>query len=459
METGILEIGGLRHTVCDLSSGGMVLALNKGEQIGAEAEAMLQAFYSRDPGVIVTKLEELDEKDERKFMDTYYVGYAHKSIGDCGSVTIFIEGVSMLVAKAVQDFALYNGQECSTRYIDFAHQPFVDPIGSLESKGILDEWRTFYLTSQEEVVAHLMELYPRGTDEKKGVYEKAIKARAFDILRGFLPAGAETNLAWHGELRQVADHLMRLRNHPLAEVREVADAAHSVLLKTHPDSFGHKRYEAMEGYLEWWMKELYYFRHAPYNGVEVLRDGVDPILLSEYQDAMKRRPAKTELPKIVAECGTMQFGFMLDFGSFRDVQRHRAVIQRMPLVTDIHDFEPWYLNALPTGVAKGATRLLAGQRSQTNNLDESPLLKQYYIPMGYQLPNRLSGDLPALVYLVELRATRFVHPTLVSKASAMAEHLTSRFGNAGLVLHLDDEPGRFDVKRGEQDITRRSASS
>ena len=63
-------------------------------------------------------------------MSQFYVGYGHKSIGDCGSITIFIEGCSMLAAKAIQDTKLYNGQEASTRYIDFSQQAMINPLGT-----------------------------------------------------------------------------------------------------------------------------------------------------------------------------------------------------------------------------------------------------------------------------------------------------------------------------------------
>ena len=72
--------------------------------------------------------------------------------------------------------------------------------------------------------------------------------------------------------------------------------------------------------------------------------------------------------------------------------------------------------------------------------------------MGYRTSNRLTGNIPALVYLVELRATRFVHPTLRKKAKMMADALSELFGKFGLVIHLDKEIDRFDIKRGEHDI-------
>jgi thymidylate synthase ThyX len=89
--------------------------------------AMLQALYSRDPRTVRTHLDRVREAGPGKFMEKFYVGYGHKSIGDCGSTTLFIEGVSMLGAKAIQDWPLYNGQESSTRYLDFSKNEHCTP--------------------------------------------------------------------------------------------------------------------------------------------------------------------------------------------------------------------------------------------------------------------------------------------------------------------------------------------
>jgi hypothetical protein len=72
--------------------------------------------------------------------------------------------------------------------------------------------------------------------------------------------------------------------------------------------------------------------------------------------------------------------------------------------------------------------------------------------MGFNTTNQVTGDLHALVYLVELRGTRFVHPTLRERALQIACELEKRFGKNGLVLHMDPEPNRFDVRRGSHDL-------
>lgn len=92
------------------------------------------------------------------------------------------------------------------------------------------------------------------------------------------------------------------------------------------------------------------------------------------------------------------------------------------------------------------------QVRRIDDLDTSSEVKQYYVAMGNLTANRLTGDLPALVWIVELRGTRFVHPTLRERAIQVAAELVQRFGQHGLVLHMDKDPHTFDVRRGTHDI-------
>ncbi len=440
------------------------MVLNTGASIGPESEAMLQALHSRSIGGIRSHLKVLAAKGPENFMANFYVGYGHKSIGDCGTATIFVEGVSMLVAKAIQDTPLYSGQEASTRYIDFAKQVFIDPVGTSESRDILESWRAFYLRGLDILIADLQKRFPRGESEDEKIYIKAIKARAFDIMRGFLPSGASTNLAWHTNFRQAADHLMRLRHHPLAEVREVADTIENALKKAYPSSFGHPRFDTTENFNAAWMRDLYYHTDSAPTDFKMSRNDVDKTTLAKFSTHLAERKQKTEMPKEVGECGTMQFEFMLDFGSFRDIQRHRAVLQRMPLVTMAHGFEQWYLNELPEDFRAEAVTFITEQKSKIEKLIDpsntsgakiSKEITQYYIPMGFRLPNKITGTLPALVYLAELRSTRFVHQTLRNRAIQMAKTIAEEFKNENVAIHLDSDPDRFDIKRGEHDIVQK----
>jgi thymidylate synthase ThyX len=411
---------------------------------------MLQALHSRSVGGIKNHLQVLAEKGAENFMEKFYVGYGHKSIGDCGNVTLFIEGVSMLVAKAIQDTKLYSGQESSTRYVDFSKQLFIDPSHSAEGEEILEQERAFYLSLLPVLQQHLFASFPREEGQAESVYTKAISAKAFDIARGFLPAGASTNLAWHTNLRQLSDRLLYLRHHPLAEVREVAEAIEIAMIEKYPHSFSEKKYEETETYLETVMQEYYFHQDIP--EFQVVRDTIDTETLKNdiYIKLFAERPnAKTELPFWVNNLGSVTFQFLLDFGSFRDVQRHRAVFQRMPLLTDSLGFHPWYLEQLPEGVREQALQHLEEIKKQVKSLSLSSAQQQYYMPMGYRVANEIMGTLPALVYLCELRTSQHVHPTLRSVAQKMSQYLIDTHQ---IKLFADMSAYAFDVGRGKHDI-------
>lgn len=455
----------LNHVRRDLDSGGFVLVLDTGAVLGPEAVAMLQALYSRSPKSVFEHLEDVRKRGAEKFMQSYYVGYGHKSIGDCASVTVFIEGVSILAAKAIQDTQLYNGQEVSTRYVDFATQSFIDPVGTDESKQIHEELRQFYIDSRPILVGHLKKKYPRPEDSSEAVYEKAINARAFDVLRGFLPAGASTNLSWHTTLRHAADHLMRLRHHPMKEVQNIALQLEEALAEAFPNSFVHKKYPKTEEYVQWAMKnDYYYFSHLNAKQENSLvakySFSFDETALQEYRTIFERRPEKTEMPKWIADAGEAKFEFFLDFGSYRDLQRHRAVNQRMPILTTKYGFGDWYLDEMPAELAHEAELFLNKIKSQISALYVDKVTAQYYIPMGYLVAHQICGDLSALVYLLERRAGSTVHPTLQRLARKIANRLGSylqdKFDLSLPMRSIDEEEIIFDIRRGHEDIVRKS---
>src|SRR4029434_4568235 len=65
--------------------------------------------------------------------------------------------------------------------------------------------------------------FPRDSGESEAVYRMTIRAKALDTLRGMLPAATTSNVGIHGH-RQAYEHLLlRMRAHPLREVRDYGD--------------------------------------------------------------------------------------------------------------------------------------------------------------------------------------------------------------------------------------------
>jgi len=423
------------------------------DEFSPEDVAMMQALYSRSAESVVAHAQKVKASGSGKFMERFYVGYGHQSIADCGSTTLFIEGVSMLGDKAIQDWPLYAGQEVSTRYIDMSKQAIYDPVQSKTSQAIMKRWMDFYISSFPALEKHLKEKYPRKEGEDEKVYGKAIKARAFDILRGFLPAGMTTQLSWHTNLRQAWDKLSHVRHHPLEEVRKVSEQIWKELKSRYPNSFSHKLYDEQESYRRDVLGKHTYFSPKSFPKKFVSVSNITKQSLTPYADILKKRPVKTTLPFFMRSLGTFSFDFLLDFGSFRDLQRHRASIYQMPLLTTHFGFQKWYLEQLPESLRKKAEKLIDVQVRAIEKLSVSPENRQYFIAMGFLVPCRFAFDLPALVYFIELRSGKLVHPTLRVIAHAM--HAAVREALPSVKLYSDLDLDDWDVRRGLQDIVKK----
>lgn len=444
--------------------------------------AMLQALYSRSPASVVSHLEKLKASGSGKFMDQYYVGYGHASIGDCGPTTLFIEQVSMLVAKAVQDTPLYNGQEASTRYLDFSKQTVFDPYAAPASRSIQDRWMEIYNRVLPLLTEGLKKRYPFDPADYKNekIWHNALAARAFDIGRSLLPLGTTTLLSWTTSLRAARDHVRRLKHHPLPEVREVAKKVFTGLMDRYPHSFNPKDIEVTDD-----PRDAYAAKFAVQNhfisaddviqrfnptpdemekirsgGVVARTDAVDlKGLRANEASTLSERPRSSPLPWRLEAYGRYNFLFLLDFGSFRDLQRHRNGVCQIPLIDGRFGFNPWYLKQFAEHLAppdaEWLTQDISAQFAAIEALSKqgiaaSPLLDQYLRPMGTQALVHASYSVPEVVYVGELRSGKTVHPSLRPIAQKMLQTLEADI--PGLALYGDREDDCWSAKRGEQTI-------
>lgn len=435
------------------------------DDLPPETVAMAQAFYSRKPESVEVILPQATEDKAGKFMEQYYIGYSHASVGDGGTTTLFIEGVSMLAAKAIQDSRLYKGTEASTRYMDMSvrecFNPFdeeeFDPLGTGDGGDLQQRWMNFYKTNFNEVVEHLRSKHPLQANENKTTWSKAVDARAFDILRAFIPAGLSTQLSWSTDLRHAREHIDELLFHPLPEVQLIAEKLLGELREKYPSSFGYEMSEAHATYRQWFSEEINYN-----SGISVV-SGDEVHYTStvnnhqcrhEYHDMMEERPKYMPLPRVMDKLGTYTCQFLLDFGSYRDIQRHRNGVCQQPRLTCEFGFSNWYLDQLPDSVREKADVLIIESEKLFNeyeNIDAN--LAQYYIPMGYRVPVEVTYTLPQMVYVSELRSGETVHPTLRVVAQDMAKRIASDFPELKIYANLDKDP--WSIRRGTQDITKK----
>ncbi len=481
-----------------------------------EVVAMLQAFYSRSSMGIRERLEELgtDLPKVKDSLKKYFIGYGHDSIGDCGNVAVFFEGVSILFAKALQDNPLYNGQETSTRFFDYCGAEMAYPDlytngGGIEfadqaiawtneeekqtCKAIQDSWSEFYSARLPTVIRLLEYALPHSgyPEIEEPVWRASIKARAFDIMRAFLPAGTLTQLSFYGSLRNLRDSLSLLQFHPLPEIAREAEAALANLSKIYPSSFANEKFTYGQArFIGEHDTDLFYNTttsflkgldsysrergdsHDPLplrkavlkwkaildtNTTRIEPSNSDPIPLF-IKDILYRRPKGMKVPFHFGKFGQYSFKFFLDYGAFRDIQRHRNCKIPLPILTSDYGMHPWHLDQLKDlniNIYTEAINLIEFNAEKLSKVPvdsvEKMIALQYMHPMGMLVPVEIDLALDEMFYIAELRSSKTVHPTLRPIALELGRYLRDTLE---VPVYLDESEDQFVPSRGRQTITK-----
>lgn len=441
-----------------------------------EGMAVLQALASRSLKPLREQLLTVTQDRSETFINKHVIGYNHDSVLDATNVLIGIEDVSMFVAKAIQDDPLYKGTECSTRYIDFSTQRFYNPYLQYEQAAKwLDRLRKFYVEGTPVQIAFNRTRFPREDGQVETVYENAIKAKAFDVMRGFLPAGATTNLNWVGDLRVMSRRLQELRYHPLKEVQNLAYSLIDQLVERYPASVKKERMsDDVKTYMERNAHNFFYLDDwdneeentlcdywSYKNGINLDIETPSVFLKYDMESAesmneayswLKDRPKYGPIPRMPGHAG-IRLNHTIDYGSFRDIQRHRNCIQKIPILTCSYGFEEWYLENLAPELHEPSNDLLEELFGFIDEAEKqgSPYTAQYLIPMGYKVPNTLDMSIPQAVYMAELRSNGGVHPTARRVGTALADFLEECY--PFIAIYPDRSESQWDIKRGLATIT------
>ena len=161
-----------------------------------------------------------------------FIGYGDDSVAQLGGAHLACEWVSNVLTKVLQRGRLAAYLEQSTRYI-----PYDTPMAAGLEPGAPGSWRYWRdaelgpssardgrdlhdLLGDAEAGARLGEQrWPRG-EEPQGAWERSIKAKALDLLRGLLPASTLSHVGIYASGQAYEQLLLRLASSPLPEARE-----------------------------------------------------------------------------------------------------------------------------------------------------------------------------------------------------------------------------------------------
>src|SRR5437868_11846095 len=184
------------------------------------------------------------EARAEQLYEKVFVEYGDDSVAQLGGVHLAVEGASNLLTKVLEWGRLMAYLEQSTRYIPYDDRPDgrwryhvpAELTGALRDRYVttLDAAFTTYAAWLPRLRDFFTAKFPRAEGDSDGAYRMTIRAKALDTLRGLLPAATISNVGIYGTAQGYEQMLLRMRAHPLAEVRACADAMLRELRKVIP---------------------------------------------------------------------------------------------------------------------------------------------------------------------------------------------------------------------------------
>jgi len=435
------------------------------------------------------------EEGERaaKLYERVFLGYGDDSIAQLGGAHVACEWVSNILTKVLQRGRLAAYLEQSTRYIPYDKPLPKDAGGGYryyreEALGpqfgaAMDELFAIYSRSLAEIESWAAERWPRGDGEPARAWERSIRAKALDLLRGLLPAATLSHVGIFASGQAYEQLIVRLMASPLPEARSYGEMILRELEQVMPSfvsrvkrperggewvAYLKRRREATEG----WVSRLGLDRRdagedAP--SVELVHvDGSEENLLAACLFESTTRPETEILARLdllerserAALLGAMvgeranrrhrpnrgfealryRFEIVSDYGAFRDLQRHRMLsAQWQRLGPDLGAGVPWEVRE--AGVGAEFDQALEVSRREYERLAAAGLVEQapYALSLAYRIRYTLDLNAREAMHLIELRSGREGHPTYRAIAQAMHERIAAIHpGVAAAMSHLDD---------------------
>ena len=418
-----------------------------------------------------------------------FVGYGDDSIAQVGGAHIACEWVSNVLTKVLQRGRLAAYLEQSTRYIPY-DKPLPDGgyrfyrNEELDPRfgAAMDEIFGIYSRSLTEVEAWAAERWPRGDGEPEGPWQRSIRAKALDLLRGLLPAATLSHVGIYASGQAYEQLILRLLASPLPEAREYGGMILAELQRVMPSfvsrverpdrggewiSYLQQRRAQTEG----WVARLGLDRRgsgedAP--SVELTHvDGTEEDLLASCLFEASGAPEteilaridvldRTERAQLMAgvvgeranrrhrpgrgfEALRYRFEIVSDYGAFRDLQRHRMLTcQWQRLGPDLGAGVPD--EVVEAGVGGEFERALEVSREEYERLAAAGFAEQapYALSLAYRIRYSLDLNAREAMHLIELRSGREGHPGYRAVAQAMHERIAAIHpGVANTMSHVD----------------------
>ncbi|MCC6933862.1 MAG: FAD-dependent thymidylate synthase [Deltaproteobacteria bacterium] len=382
-----------------------------------------------------------------QFMDKWVLGYGHSSVAEGAVVGVGLEGVSILATKVIEDNRLASYIEKSTRYVSFDRNSFLIPQEIKESSLAKDAEKLINLQFQtyqdfhEPVLSRIKELSPVQAGQNENAWLRSCAARRFDSVRYLLPACTKTSLGWTLNARTLAHAISKLLSHPLAEMRQIGEALREEGKKCLPSLL---KYAERNEYFVSTEQDGAEFVNSLLGAVKAKkgeavalafadRDGEEKVLaailykhstlsLKEargrvkkmsgaqkealIESVLKTRGQFDALAREFEHCA-IGFDVLMDYGAFRDLQRHRLCTQSNQLLTPNFGYDvPEDIVACGEALVAKYKKVMKKSAQLYGELAKTNIhAAQYVLPLAYKKRVLMDMNLRQAFYLIKLRST------------------------------------------------------
>ena len=434
--------------------------------------------------------------------DRVFLEYGDDSVAQLGGVHLACEQASNLLTKILEWGRLMAYLEQSTRYVAYDsrlengryryYRDAAVAASALGARYVGDMDRLF--DTYAELVPVMQEWfagrYPKEAGDSDFVYRQSIRAKAFDALRGILPAAALSNVGIYGTGQAYELLLLRMRASPLPEAVSYAALMLTELRKVIPSFLKRvdmpERGEAWSAYQRTNRTAMEELSAALLGGdepeprpmvtlVDFDPDAEDKLvaamlypytsladdqLLARVQAmgadekmAVVRayageRSNRRQKPGRALERAGYRFDVLSDYGAFRDLQRHRMLTIEWQALTPRHGF------VRPEAVDEAGQREAydaAMQRSaELHDALAGPFPSQasYAVALAYRIRYAIQLNARAALHMLELRTGPQGHPEYRRVCQEMHRLIAEQAGHrvvAGLMSFVDH--GTYDLER------------
>ena len=417
----------------------------------------------------------------RELYDRIFLGFGDDSVAQLGGLHVAAEWCSNVLTKVLQRPRIGAYLEQSTRYIAFdrpvdglgdgtgvaaaGYRYLHDPDLGPGYAAAMDELFAIYGALLPRVTAWLADAYPAPDGTPPAAHERALRAKALDLLRGLLPASTLSHVGIYASGQTYEQLILHLLAHPLPEARRygrwILDAVQRVTPSfvsrvERPDRGGRwvDYLREREAAADRWAARLGLdqataaaaddgpsVRLVHVDGDEddllagllyealavdepAARDAVAGLGADERArllgDLVGERENRRHRPGRGLERLRYRFEIVSDYGAFRDLQRHRMLtVQWQRLTPELGAEVPEEVDR--AGAGDDYRRALGRSAEAWQRLVDAgrPREASYAVSLGYRIRYVLDLNARAAMQLIELRSGREGHPSYRAVAQEM----------------------------------------